>query len=200
MQKFFKRQSKVIATVMALVLMLSLSVQPAFAAEADTDVPEYVVENAIYEGTTDSAHGSIPANAKVETFEVTLEPGESFCTAIPGTGSDVAPASYYPPESFTFQGVRRGADHHMDGNYMAYEVVITMEDGSTEDIPVLIQVRTYINIVLSSWREFPADGVMHKVDWIPFPGGGDCYFEYANTCSGWACGPVTITLTCYSWE
>ena len=190
MKKFFRRHLKLLASIFAFALIFTLPAQTAFAAETSEDF-------SITESSENENSNEIPEYANVYTAEITLEPGESFSI---GDDSGIAPCSYYGPESFTFQGTRRGKDHRMDGNEMAYEVKIKMADGSTNNsVPVLIQVRTYVNIVLSDWTEFHPDGKTHKVDHIPFKGGGDCYFNYANTCSGTACGPVTITLTCYSW-
>ena len=193
MKKFSKRYSKFLSIILTLSLVMSLSAQTVFAAETSGDSEPLVTT----ESSEIQEQSGIPEDATVYTEEITLEPGESVSI---GENSGISTYSYYGPETFTFQGTRRGADHHMDGNEMAYEVKITMADGSTNNgVPVLIQVRTYVNIILSNWTEFHPDGKTHKVDHIPFPGGGDCYFNYANTCSGSACGPVTITLTCYSW-
>lgn len=190
MRKLFRRHSKLLAGILALSIIMALPAQTAFATETSESL-----ETA--ETSENEEQDSIPEYADVYSEEITLDPGESISI---GNNSGIAPCSYYGPESFTFQGTRRGADHHMDGDEMAYEVKIKMADGSTNtNITVSIQVRTYVNIVLSNWRDFYPDGKTHKVDHISFPGGGDCYFNYANVSSGTSSGPVTVTLTCYSW-
>ncbi|MBQ3409623.1 MAG: hypothetical protein IJH12_10530 [Clostridia bacterium] len=140
----------------------------------------------------------IPDDAIICTYETTIYP--DMVNFNLGTGGSVK--SYYPAETFTFSGVRRGSDHVMDGNYMAYEVKIKMADGSTNSaVPVKIQVCKYSGSgIVSDWHTFYPDGVTHKVDWIPFTGGGTCYFKYSNTSTGTYSGPVTVTLTTYSWN
>ena len=167
----------------------------AFAVAMVTTI---VPQSAFAKDIGDTSSG-IPEDAIVHTYETTLYPDETTFNL--GAGG-VSVNSYYPAETFTFSGTRRGADHVMDGNYMAYEVNIKMADGTTNSIiDVQVQVRKYSgSTVLSSWRSFHPDGVTHKVDWIPFSGGGTCYFQYANTSSGTAGGPVTLTLTTYSWS
>ena len=170
-------------TALALAVAMVTAVVPQSASAKDI-------------GDTSSG---IPDDAIVNTYETTLYPGETDFNLGAG-GASVN--SYYPAETFTFSGTRRGADHVMNGNYMAYEVKIKMADGTTNSIiDVQVQVRKYSGSkVVSGWHSFHPDGVTHKVDWIPFTGGGTCYFEYANTSSGTAGGPVTITLTTYSWN
>lgn len=164
-----------------------------------------VVPHSAFAADTHDASSGIPDGAIVHTYETTIYPNENGIGVIPagfGSGGGGTPVrSYYPAETFTFSGVRRGADHVMDGNYMAYEVNITMADGTTNNIiDVMVQVRKYSGSgIVSSWHSFHPDGITHKVDWIPFTGGGTCYFQYANTSSGTASGPVTLTLTTYSW-
>lgn len=169
------------ALALAVAMVTAVVPQPAFAKDI-----------------CDTSSG-IPDDAIIHTYETTLYPDEIGFNL--GTGG-ASENSYYPAETFTFSGQRRGADHVMTGNYMAYEVKIKMADGSTNNIiDILVQVRKYSgNTVLSSWESFHPDGVTHKVDWIPFTGGGTCYFEYANMCTGTAGGPVTLTLTTYSWD
>ncbi len=193
MKKNFKRYSKLLTGILTLSLIMSFPAQTAFASDFTEPTEDIVITNP----SENEESNDIPEYANVYTEEITLEPGESVSI---GNNFGIAPYSYYGPETFTFQGTRRGKDHHMDGNEMAYEVKIKMADGSTNtSVPVDIQVRTYINIVLSHWRTFYPDGKTHKVDHIPFEGGGDCFFNYANISSGTMSGPVTITLTCYSW-
>lgn len=176
---------------LSLVKMLSTS---TLAVAMLTAVPQQVFAQDTHEATT-----GIPEDAIVRTYELTLNPRDELDANV---ASEMSTRSYYPAETFTFQGVRRGADHYMDGNYMAYEVNIKMADGTTNNsIPVQIQIRKYSGSqVVYGWRTFHPDGITHKEDWISFTGGGTCYFEYANVCDGTAGGPVTVTLTTYSWN
>ena len=182
------KKSRFLSAMLVVCMAISFFCSTyTYAAETE-DCITHISEN--------TAERTIPEDAIVETYEVTLNSTNG------NSSGEIAPISYYGPETFTFSGgERRGADHYMDGNYMAYEVTIRLADGSTTDnVNVWIKVDKYSgNMPLSDWIAYHPDGITHKEDWITFKGGGTCFFRYAYTDSPYM-GPVTITLTTYSWS
>lgn len=124
-----------------------------------------------------------------------------FVLASDERSSGITPFNYYPAETFTFQGVRRGIDRVYYGNYMAFEITVKMADGRLEDnINMQVQLRKYDGIgVQYDWIDVPANGKTVKVDWFPILYGGTYFFNYANVCSGTACGPMEVTMVSYAW-
>ena len=97
-------------------------------------------------------------------------------------------------------GHNRGADRYYDGNYMAYEILVTDASGnsSLNSSIILVQLRSYSDGIKDQRYVEVSDGRV-KVDWIPIMDGGCYYFEYWSVGTGSAARRVNIDMTIYSW-
>ena len=173
-----KYVSRLCAIAMAMCLLLSMT-STAFA-----ETPQEPSVNVSSE---------IPANATaVYTEEIVLEDAEG--------GFGITPYSW-TSESFVYTKPRRGAVRKFDGNYAAFEVKVTAEDGSTVRQNVFVQFCTYDSPYVLRECTVSANGVTHKEDWIKINNKGTFYFYYHGYSYGseeWK--PMKITMTFYSWE
>lgn len=98
-------------------------------------------------------------------------------------------------------GHNRGSDRYYDGNYMAYEIVVTdaSGDSSYNSAIIMVQLRSYSSPYVLDQREVKISDGRVKVDWIPIMDGGCYYFEYWSTSNGSAARKVNIDMTMYSW-
>lgn len=97
-------------------------------------------------------------------------------------------------------GHNRGADRYYDGNYMAYEIVVTDASGTGDNSSIImVQLRSYSSPYVLDQREVTVSDGRVKVDWIPIMDGGCYYFEYWSVASGTGCKLVNIDMTMYSW-
>lgn len=96
-------------------------------------------------------------------------------------------------------GHNRGADRYYDGNYMAYEILVTDASGNPDNSAIIyVQLRSYSDGVKDARYVTPQDGRV-KVDWIPIMDGGCYYFEYWSISTGTGAHKVNIDMTMYSW-
>lgn len=118
-----------------------------------------------------------------------------------GASTNMTASAAWINNNFTLSpgGYNRGNDRYYDGNYMAYEIVVTDASGkSSNTAQIFIQLRSYSDGVIDQRYVKIKDGRV-KVDWIPIMDGGCYYFTYRSVVTGTGAGKVGIDMTIYSW-